>query len=374
MKTRNLLFAVIAGLCAARTAARTAIRSPRLKAAQAVCLVALLAILLSACQRRDMFQIDDGLYMDITLSRNVAFTDTNALKLPEVMTTTFFDVVSGREVVTDYLKPPVAPVYVPGGTYDCLLYNFATEYNIVERATERDSAYVHTSKQGGNMGNLFSSVVRFRQSIATKADFDPSTLNMPLINQPEPFWIGRGTFDLPTRYEGSEELHLKVHGTVATSCGRLTVKRIGGAKYVNSVQVFLTNLASGLYLWSGEPINQPVAINFEASVNSNDESADLVGTFTSYGKLPDEALADPDATRRNEVYLIITDTGGKQHLFVYDVTEKVKESINLELDIVLEVGETDIDIPEPDPGEGGGGGGFSPTVSEWDEEVIHLNL
>ena len=333
----------------------------------------LAAVLLPSC-RRPMFVIDEGLYIDLSLGRNVSYVDTTALKMPEVMTATLFDPATGKSLITDYLTPPVAPMYAPVGCYDCLLYNFSSDANIVENASLRDSIYIHTSQIRGVTGNLFSTMVRYVLSY-TKADFNENDLDMPLIGQPDYFWAGRTSFDVPVRYNESPDIHYAVSCPVVTCNGRLTIKRIGGAKNISTVQAFITNLAGGLYLWSGEPAGVPSAISFDASLRGestassrrlSSDSSDIVGTFTCYGKLPD------DPNRRNDLYLLITDNSGKQHLYLYDVTKKVQQNTDFRIDISFETGETDIDIPDPDPESYGGG--FSPTVGEWDEEIIDINL
>ena len=346
-------------------------RNRRLRILPAILAAAVL--LLPSC-RREMFVIDDGLYIDMTLGRNIAYVDTATLKMPEVMTAAMYDPATGKSVLTDYLTPPVAPMYVPIGSYDCLLYNFSSEANIVENASSRDSIYIHTSQIRGATGNLFTTMVRYVLTY-TKADFDVEELEMPLVEQPDYFWCGHNSFEVPLRYTGSPDIHYPVSCPVITCNGRLTIKQIGGAKNISTVQAFITNLAGGLYLWSGEPEGKPSAISFDASVRSESSSTaarsesasdDIVGTFTCYGKLADTP------GHRNDLYLVFTDNVGKQYLYVYDVTEKVQQSVDFHIDLSFELGETEIDIPDPDPESYGGG--FSPTVGEWDEETIYINL
>ena len=338
-------------------------------------LLATLAVLLCSCQRRDMFVIDEGIHLQMELLRNAAFVDTTLIRTPEVLTVHFYDKTSGRSTVTDYLAPPCATAYVPQGSYDCMAYNFATEYNIVENADDRDKAYVHTSLSGSNLLARFSKIIQIaKQSTLTKADggdgdgYDYSDLeDIPLINQPEYFWVGRGSYDIPFRNAASPDLYLDIRGSIATVNGRIRIKQVGGAQYVGGVQIYLTNIAGGMYLWSGEPVYDPAAICVDASVDK--VNSEINAVFTAFGKLPDGEQEAEGLT--NDLFVLVADTGGKQYLYHYDVTEDVSESINLEIDIVVEVPEIDIPEPEPTPG---GGGGFTPTVGEWEEEIIPINL
>ena len=188
----------------------------RLGILSALILSAVLA--LTSC-RREMFVIDEGLYIDMTLSKDVAFVDESTIKTPEVMTATLFDPSTGKNAVTDYLYPPVSPMYAPVGSYDCLLYNFASESNIVENASSRDEIYIHTSKIGGVTGSLFSTMLRYVMAY-TKSEFNVEDLNMPLIGQPDYFWAGRNSFEVPLRHTGSPEIHYEVNCPVVTTNGR----------------------------------------------------------------------------------------------------------------------------------------------------------
>ena len=334
-------------------------------------LTAISLALLCSCQRRDLLVMDDILTLDVNLSRTAAYVDTSAIALPERLTTTFYNSSDGKAAYTDYLTPGRNPVYVGAGCYNCLTYNFATECNIVENASDLGGIYVHTSQTESAVTELFSKVIKTRAKYYTKGSEEENYefLTIPMVRQPEYFWVGRGSYDIPYRYEGGPGVDLSIKGDIITCNGKVELTGIHGIENIGYVTMFLTNLAGGVYLWSGEPRPDPVAIGFGARAVAEESS--LSAVFTTYGKLSEQATQKAARqtvqTVDNDLYILITDTGGGQYLFVYDVTEQVQESITMDLDIDIDLeGEEEIVIPEPEHG----GGGFKPSVGDWNNEII----
>ena len=83
--------------------------------------------------------------------------------------------------------------------------------------------------------------------------------------------------------------------------------------------------------------------------------------FNTFGKLPGE---------ENKIFLdiTVTDSGGGQYRYIYDVTEQFDDPENTDHKLVVDGG--GVDIPESSQG----GGGFSPSVDEWEREDIDVPL
>ena len=339
--------------------------------------------LLSSCQRRELRVMDDSLTLDIKLSSTAAYVDPSTIEPPDVLTTTFFNNSDGKAAYTDYLAPGRNPVYVSAGAYDCLTYNFITECNIVEQASERDSIYVHTSQMESSVSSLFTKAVKTRAKYSQDGSEEENYafLTMPVVRQPEYFWVGRGSYDIPYRYEGGPGVDLAINGDIITCNGKVELTGIHGIENIGSVTMYLTNLAGSIRLWSGEPRAEAVAICFSAEVVPGEES--LTAMFTTYGKLSEPAAQEVVAQRLramktkaqsdlsfefgNDLYIIVTDTGGGQYLFTFNVTEQVQKAISMELNINIELeGDEEIVIPEPEHG----GGGFTPGIEDWENELI----
>ena len=87
----------------------------------------------------------------------------------------------------------------------------------------------------------------------------------------------------------------------------------------------------------------------------------LYTIFNTFGKLPGE---------ENKIFLdiTVTDSGGGQYRYVYDVTDQFDDPDNIDNQLIID-GEI-IDIPKAEHG----GGGFQPSVDEWEREDIDVPL
>ena len=133
---------------------------------------------------------------------------------------------------------------------------------------------------------------------------------------------------------------------------RITITGITKTEYISSVRLYVTNFASSRYVAIGEHDNTPCTETFQAT-DINEER--ITGVFNHFGKIPGLT---------NTAYVIITDTGGGQYLFVNDITDQMEEQGD-DADLNIE-----IDFEIPNPGEGGAG--FQPDLDNW--EVVWYSI
>lgn len=202
----------------------------------------------------------------------------------------------------------------------------------------------------------------------------------------EPGWFFAGKKEdlaVPVRDVQEELFTFPMTASLAVQHCRLTVTGIRGQKNIAGITCFLTGLARGVYLSTGDPDFEPVTMMF--MLPPGGEGEPMTTDFSTFGFVPDAvakakakaaAKGGPIETddlpdTRNILFLLITDTGGGNYLFTCDVTDqcKVPDGVVAGTVTLLQV-HIDFNVPEPEHG----GGGFAPTVDDWKVVINEIIL
>jgi hypothetical protein len=139
----------------------------------------------------------------------------------------------------------------------------------------------------------------------------------------------------------------------------LEVLNIKGAENIEKIEAFVTGQILSNYFGRPERDKLPATVYVE--MKSDIPNSRLYTVFDTFGKLPGA---------ENKVYLdiTVTDSGGEQYRYIYDVTPQFDDPNNKNNKLIIDG--SIIDIPEAEQG----GGGFKPSVDEWGKEDIDVPL
>lgn len=362
--------------------------------------------LVCGCERRPMFVISDGVLIRQTVDTSFVREGKPVPAVPGLFRVLAYDSKTGKSVTSDFISSGGGQFHVPAGDYDIMTYNFGTEYCIVENEYDRDGAYVHTSQMENSLGQLFVGATHAKEQsipeVVTKAstivlsdqamDVNPDSkyYNMPVVFQPDYFWRGKVRRSVPYRSQEDPDLIIDVEAGSLVKTGHVLIRKVKGLENIGSVTLFLTNLTRRVSLHSGKPFPEAAVFCFGAFPSKNGIEAD----FRSFGRLDVDTMYElyrarmtargtaagskagspqngSEAAvlydRTNELYILVTDRGGGQYLWVFDVTEQVQGESDGEIEIELDL---DVVIPEPEHG----GGGFLPSVGDWGEVRVPVDI
>lgn len=358
------------------------------------------------CERREMLVISDGVLIGQTVDTSFVRTGIPAPKVPDLFRVFAYDSKTGKAVTSDFISSHGGQFHVPAGEYDVVTYNFGTEYCIVEDDYSRDGAYVHTSLMESSLGQLFVGATKVKSKGYSSADTKATKImpssqemeddpyseyyNMPVVFQPDFFWRGVTKRTIPYRSETDPDMVIDVTAESLVKTGHVRIKGVTGTENIGSVTFFLTNLTRRVNIFSGKPFPEAAVVCFGGHPGQDGIEAD----FRSFGRLDADAMyeiyssqmaargiapvtkSSPEKSgaeaaveygRLNELYVLVTDKGGGQYLWTFDVTGQVHEGSDIDLNMEIEL---NVDIPEPEHG----GGGFLPSVGDWSDVITPVDI
>ena len=179
-----------------------------------------------------------------------------------------------------------------------------------------------------------------------------------IINEPDHLYTSNEMNVTIDAFIGSEQ-NITIHTTTSSILDvySLEVLNIKGAENIEKVEAFVTGQVISNYFGIQEREASPASVYVDMSIDT--ENNRLYAVFNTFGKLPGE---------QNNIFLDITDSGGGQYRYVFNVTDQFDNPDNRNHQIIIE-GDI-IDIPKAEHG----GGGFQPSVNEWEREDIDVPL
>lgn len=317
-------------------------------------ITAILMVVLSSCRYKDLcydhnhessenFYLKLSLKLDIDVDIEVSEEYHTEIKVPTYLVVCFYDTLTGAMRNMEYVGSYGGPLHVNPGTYDMVVYSFDTEWTQVRGEGNINDLVAFTSdisKLKSHMLALFD----------TKEDETPPG---PIIYTPDHLLVTRKRVEIPPY--STEEQHITIEATAKTIAQTYSfqLRNIDGIQYVSSAEAFITNQARASYFGRGEISKEPATIYFPMGVNRKEKT--LQCTFNTFGKLPGES--------RSFLNMVLTDTEGKPHTIVTDVTEQFQDTTHT---IVIN---DSVVVPPPESG-----GGIAPTVEEWEEENVDVPI
>lgn len=298
---------------------------------------------------------------DIDMSVETDFTDEYLYKIngkhPEYVEILFYDKETNNLVTSSILPPEGGYVSVPTGEYNLVIYNFGTESTQIDNIQNRLLAEAYTSDITKEMRSRLNAVKNHTNSI-TKVD-SRAYEDDPIIYEPDHLYVAREDVSVPSFLDKTSECRITATAETIVEVYSMEVLGVTGAENIERVDAFITGQIRSKY-FATEDINEAPATLY-ITMSPDPVNNRLYTVFGTFGKLTGE---------ENHVYLdiTVTDSGGGQYRYIYDVTDQFDDTANDNKKIHIDGSQ--IDIPEALHG----GGGIDPSVGEWEEETIEVPL
>lgn len=321
-------------------------------------IVMLAAVVMSAlsCQRRDFAEKVTEVNLSLNIKTHVA--NAGEVPAPETMRVDLYDVKTGKLKYTDYIEAEGGYIHPAPGTYDMVIYNIGTEAVQIRNESDINEIEAYTSEVSaflkGQLAQFFADIAKIKES----QERSKSPADEKVIYEPDHIFVGRADeVEIPVIYEGEErEVVIEVDAHPEVETWKVTVANVKGLEYVQNVVAVISGQAESHFIGRGEDSGESVSIYFEKKKDM--ENKVLTGTFNTFGKHPTEkGILSLDIN--------VTDTGGSDHHFHFDVDSQFQD--NPDSHIVID---DPIEIEEPKVA----GGGFAPSVDDWEDVNTDIDL
>lgn len=192
----------------------------------------------------------------------------------------------------------------------------------------------------------------------------PGTEKQLLVNQPPLLWSQSITsFEVlvsPAAANRSSNQVLRMRPDRIVDTYMVTVRKITNAKSLNALSATISDMSDGYLAGQRTPNEIPATITMELAHDKDKASA--CGTFLTFGHCPVNR-------RSHKLMLLALLNDGSQCYFEFDVSEQAHDApdANNVHHIVVEC----IELPEV---IGDSGGGFTPSVNDWQNVDIGLEM
>ena len=242
------------------------------------------------------------------------------------------------------------------GLYHLVIYSFGTESTQVDLLNNRLTATAFTT----DITELKSSIIRSKNADPKSSSVSRGSEDDPIINEPDHLYVANEMDVFIEAFQGREE-EITIHTTASSILDvySLEVLNIKGAENIEKVEAFVTGQVISNYFGAPARSNSPATLAVEMIPDV--ENQRLYTVFNTFGKLLGE---------ENKIFLdiTVTDSGGGQYRYIYDVTDQFDDPGNEDHKLVID-GKI-IDVPKAEHA----GGGFTPSVDEWEREDIDVPI
>lgn len=318
-----------------------------------ILIAAAMLLPLGSCHRRPLTTADYTVRLDINIDRDIV--NYEMTRDPEIMRVAFYDHNTGQLFTQAFLPPAGGEVnVVPERTYDILVYNFDTEVTLIKDENDWTKILATTN----TISDAFKSKLKSRgtKSPMTDADADKDE---EIVYDPDHLFVGRlNAVNIPARSVDSPEITLRVDCKSVVQTWLLEVNKIKGAQYVASISAVITGLSQHHKISMDRRSNEFASVFFD--IQRLNEGGILMTKFNTFGM-------NPLKREKQILSLVITDTGGKSHIFNVDVSDQFPGNDRQ----YIQVNTDEIDIPEPEKKDGGG---LAPSVDEWKDIVSNITI
>ena len=315
-----------------------------LRAAVLICAAAWILMPAVSCERRPLSDQIYNVYLDLEIEDEI--TNYELESLPEVMKVNFYDPQTEALMYEDFVGPQGGDLSVPPGTYHMVVYNFGTESTVIGRESQHSQVVAYTNEISDFMKGQLSAFLAARSSLhATKND---GVEEEKVVNQPDHMFVAREReIEVPVQVSSDDGPYV-ITSTASTVVETYTVdvRDVTGTQYISSVSAIMSGMVQSHFLGHNIKSDIPVSIYMELETEGNA----LTGSFNTFGK-------KPGVESRLILDLLVTDTGGDEHIYSFDVTDQFKDNTGQHIKVI-----DNIVIEEPE-----GGGGLAPDVDDWDD-------
>lgn len=309
------------------------------------------------CQRRPFVEHTTG--VNLILKVNTEIVNAGDVPLPETMRVDLFDPQTGKVRYTDYVSATGGYIYPAPGEYDMIVYNIGTESTIIRNENSYGEVEAYTNDVSAFIKGQIAQFLASRAEAKAERGKTKADEVERIVNQPDHLFVATGhRVHIPALLEDEEEreVTIEVDAHTVVETWKVQVTNVIGLQWVRSAVAIMSGQVESTFLGSGEDSDKAVSIYFE--MEKNEEKGLIEGAFHTFGKHPGE-LSELSFD------VSITDTGGDEHHFHFDVTEDFFDNP----DNIIVIDE-EIEIEEPKVS----GGGFDPSVEDWEDVKTDIIL
>lgn len=296
------------------------------------------------------FDIDVDLDMEVETKLDPEFAAKVDGIMPEYMQVIFYDSQTNRMEASFILPASGGEVSIRPGDYHIVAYNFGTNSTQTDNVTVMDDALAFTTDITKSMAGKLNAL----SSTETRGYEDD-----PIIYEPDHLYVANeNDINVPSVLDPDEDVRLYARASTILDVYSLEVLGVTGCENIEKVEAFITGQIRNNRFGIEERGTDPATLY--VTLKPDKKNNRLYTVFGTFGKLP---------FAENKVYLdiTVTDSGGGQYRYIYDVTDQFDDEKNVNNKLVII---DEIDIPEGNIG----GGGLAPGVKDWDEESVDIPL
>ncbi len=278
--------------------------------------------------------------------------------IPEYHEVLFYDTVTHDLVTSQIVGSTGGQLYVPVGDYNMVIYGLGTKSTQVKDLYNRLQSDAFTTDITKAMADKFKAI-QYNAPADSKAS-SKGYEDDPIIHEPDHLYVAN-VYDvnIPAFTGKDIVVTVKAGSSSIIDIYSLEVLNMKGAENIEKIDAFITGQVKSNYF--GTPTRSEDPATLYVTLTPDAVNQRLWTVFGTFGKLPGN---------ENKIYLdiTVTDSGGGQYRYIYDVTDQFDDVNNTDNKLVIDG--SDINIPKAESG----GGGFNPSVDDWENEEIDVPL
>ena len=321
---------------------------------------------LTACHHIPLYEPETGVFlkMDITIGAKteLAGGDTfpnqdlwNSIvtgKTPEVFRLSMYDRETGKLAYEDFIPTEGAFIEAPTGYYDIILSSLGAESVRIDGLATKGAARAYTLETG--------SAVKVTKVTKGEGEEDAEVnIQYPICYMPDHVYVGVAeNVYIPVRSNISKAVAIELKLATIDDTYTFEATNIEGVERIATMTCYITGQVTAKYLWDGRYPNDLCAIPVPVLIDTEGETSTVRGVFNTLGK-------HPNALSNVFLNIMVQNAQGEHFQWIYDVTDQFHNPDNIKHEIVV----TDrMVVPDAEKG------GFTPTVGDWDAEIIDVPL
>lgn len=312
-----------------------------------ILLVAVVALLSVACQRRPIEEEYLRVYLDLHIDRNIVNYEVGE-KEPGLMRVAFFDAVTKEYLSHDFVSHNGGYIFAPYGDVDMVVYNLEAGETFVRNTYSWFDMEAYTDEISEQQRS------RFTRYLQSRVETRPSYEDIRLI--PGHLFVARKHNIHIPRHITEEVFIIHAKAETVVESWTVEVNGITGLSWVGSVSMMISGQVKTHFVATNIDSTEPVALYFDKT-DALRQSETMTSRFETFGREKtsgDKALLS----------ILFTDIQGHPYMYNFDVSDQMEN--NPEQHIVIR---GDIDIPKPEVG-----GGFKPEVDDWKEYEYDIDI
>jgi len=308
-----------------------------------ISVVLALVLVICACERKDL--VEEEIYASMTILSEEPVPEDALFRA------VVYDRADGHKIGYSFTGPEGGQVQVGAGLRAVLVHSFGCETAVVEGEEDWPSAYVTATRGDAIQQALWTKALSMHPVYGDSAVVGQRHAAWAKMNvswEPDAMFVGTTDSLVVPRREIGDEYLLDVSLRPVRKMLDIILSDVEGMEWAASASVLLAGCAAGVDLSTGSALGSPTVV----SASLYRYGGSLRGQLVSFGDCPG---TEP------WLVVVLTDIAGESFSYEYPLSSAVG-SVNAPSRIVIE---------KPDVEEGGG---LQPTLEDWHEIEIPVNL